>query len=1113
MRFYIYLNGQWVEKKINLLSVQEDVKDETLDTASLNILADDRAEAYPSRTPCKIIEKGTTKYFYTGTDLVSAFSLTPLTYKHALSIIQTTRELSHHILPNMVITKPREKTERVYFSTTNTLNIAHYTSARKPTTSVDTWNGFLSNDYAYNEGSPITPRARSTGSRYWEEPYACSKNEKVEKAVLRLRFSALHITGRGVDSNLMGEIVNMKRTFKSPSWLQPYIEIYHTPTNVSEIDDDGKIENRVEIATYDLTTTSWKGEYMEIALNQATIDTINSYEDGYICIDLKTKVVGQVPSAFGATASAPATFYAKLYDRLFTDVDEYKKNGYQKTMLSMELVFTYKRTFLYDTIQRIIDRQQCEYSQGNKKPLFKLPTSGVYYDTLTSVESPEFTFTNQTVFEAVSQVLSTIDALPEFVTTQNSDGSTTNTLKIDYLNERGEKITSPVVAGYTSGFSESKYVNGLVSNYQRAELVRTFPTFSNGNDNYVGVRLKSYGVPELQDFAMTMDKPIKYIKCLEVKTKVGFLGVWPKENPSWDEECYRGDCFVQMPIDVSPFTFEESVYSSALSDQGQYPSQNHNIRLQMNCLHFSKGSKYIDLGNKQTNQWNRVYLTFWRCWQDASYRKFGEHAQNCPTDEQVVDPFLTFEYPSEGDYSEIFYRCEYASDLDGRVRVESPIAKADGEMNVSASGASIDLGKLGVNMLGISMRTGVPTMTCNQVMSTWENRILKGQTTERFGHTWVANKCDYQTIGDGIIKGTIEFTRDFNGLSQRIALDQNKRFSNISESIVEKCEAIVMNYATFYPSLSTKADNGFNEEKKTPFTGLALGGIMMKGFGIAYSGEPKNVDFARYYLEPSTSGVRDIYIPLSVYGAGNCICFETAFDSPISAGIRMEVKSDSENDKWWKGLQTITGSMQYFGKDVKCADSEGYADTVSIDYVMGDNATFSHEFPIVFDAKTTKVGTLKDLKFRKMPNEIFALNYEIALLSRFHGDKEVFFGKSFMDCFKEQKPTHKCFVWFGGGDSHKYTPMDTKAKGHRIPSPLEISYRESDFADDGKSKDVVIEFKLSALAMQGVPQVFTSFAIADENQNILVACNWDNLLSHEAVVPCLHFKIDSERIQ
>ena len=177
----------------------------------------------------------------------------------------------------------------------------------------------------------------------------------------------------------------------------------------------------MQIATYDLTTTSWKGEYMEIALNQATIDTINSYEDGYICIDLKTKVVGQVPSAFGATASAPSTFYAKLYDRLFTDVDEYKKNGYQKTMLSMELVFTYKRTFLYDTLQRIIDRQQCEYSQGNKNPLFKLPTSGSDYDILTSVESPEFTFTNQTVFEAVSQVLSTIDALPEFVTTQNKD--------------------------------------------------------------------------------------------------------------------------------------------------------------------------------------------------------------------------------------------------------------------------------------------------------------------------------------------------------------------------------------------------------------------------------------------------------------------------------------------------------------------------------------------------------------------------------------------------------------------------------------------------------------------------------------------------------------------
>ena len=450
MRFYIYLNGQWQEKKANLLAVQEDVKDETLDTASLEILADDRAEAYPPRSHCKIIEKGTTKYFCTGTDLVSAFSLTPLTYKHSLSLIQTTRELSHHILPNMVITKPKEKTELAYFSTTNALNIAHYASATEPTTSVDAWNGFLSDDYAYTEGAPIAPRGTSTGSRYWAEPYACSKNEKVEKGVLRLRFSALHITGRGADSNLTGEIVNMKRTFKSPSWLQPYVQIYHTPTNVSQTTDDGQILNRVEIATYDITTTSWKGDYLEIALSDEAMTKINSYDDGYICIDLKTKVVGQVPSAFGATASAPASFYAKLYDRLFTDVEEYKSNGYQKTMLDMELVFTYKRTFLYDTLQRIIDRQQCEYSQGNKKPLFALPTSGADYDALTSVESPEFTFTSQTVFEAVAEVLATIDALPEFVTTQNADGSVTDTLKIDYLNERGERIESPVVAGYTS---------------------------------------------------------------------------------------------------------------------------------------------------------------------------------------------------------------------------------------------------------------------------------------------------------------------------------------------------------------------------------------------------------------------------------------------------------------------------------------------------------------------------------------------------------------------------------------------------------------------------------------------------------------------------------------
>lgn len=1117
MRFSIYIERQWVEKKANLLAVQEDVKDETLDSASLDIVADDRDKAYEARTYCSITEGGTTKYFRVATDLVSVFSLQPKTYKHSLKLIQTTRDLSHRVLPNMAITKPREKTQRAYFSTTNAINVSYFVNYDPVHPDLNKgllkyYKGFFSDDYMYGpDYSEVSSRfsGKSKGSRYWSEPFACSTHDKSETAVLRLRFSALKVTDNG-----QGEIVEMNRTFAFPSWIQPYVLIYHSTTNVAMTDRDSEIENVVEIERIPLQNqVSYNGGYLDINLSQNAIDKINSYNDGYICVDLKTTVVGALPPELDDVQGAGETKIEKesLYDRLFTDFSEYQTNGFQKTMVNAELIFTYKRLFLYDTLQRIIDRQQCEYSQGNKKPLFKLPTSGADYDILTSVESPEFTFTNQTVFEAVSQVLSTIDALPRFDTTKNDDGSAAETLALDYLNARGKEIASNFVSGYTTSLAESKYVNGMVSNYQKAELVRMFPSSYEGNDNYAPIRVVGYGIPELQDFAIVVDKPIKYVKRLEVKTGFTFKTIWQDEQSGRYSVV---DCNLQMPIDLSSYAFEESVYSSALSDRGNYENSNRNVRLQINSIAFSQGTKYIKLGNKQTDQWNKVHLTFWNCWKVCCYRKFGIFGQNSYSELQFgsLDPLLEEKLSDEGDYASIRFRCEYASDLDGRLRVESPNYKADGEMNVSASGASIDIGKQGLNMLGVSMRTGVPTMTCNQVISTWNNRILKGQIRKKDGYTWVANKCDYQTIADGIIKGTIEFTRDFNGLAQRIALEQNKRFSNISSNIVEKCEAIVMNYATFYPSFYKKADEGFNDTGNTPITASKFAGVIMKGFGSAYSGEPKNVDFARYYLEPSTSGVRDIYIPLAVYGAGNCVCFETSFDNPISAGIRMEV-SVEDNGKWWFPLQQATQSKRYFGKDVKYADSEGYAETVSIDYVMGNDAKFNEKFPIIYDPNTTKVGTLKDLKFRKMPNEIFALNYEIALLSRFKDDREVFFGKTFMDMFKEQKPSHKCYLWFGTNKEETYTMLDAKAKGTKVESLPTMEYGISDLSDDGKSKDVYIFAKLSATGLRQIPTPYYSYAIADENGNLLIGANLTREELSLPKNPYLHFKIDSERIQ
>lgn len=1111
MRFFINQNNFWVEKQANLMAVMQDVKDETLDTANVEVLADERDAPYEARTYCYIEEEGEEKKYYRlATDNVSVFSLSPLTYKHSISLVQATRELSHHILPNMVITKPREKASKAFFSTINTLNMSHYWSATTPTQGLGLWEGFMGANFDTTAPNDVSVARDDMNSRYWSEPFACSKNEKIEDAELRVTFKALQVTGLDASNatKAKANFVTLHRSPTAPSFMNVFLIVYHTSTNTGRALWDKDIKDKERIATFPMASLTWQGEYLVLKLNAEQLEKLNGYDDGYIAIDILSQVKGTIPTSLETGSQT-------ILDRLFTDVSEFTANGYEYVMCDMELAFTYKRTFLYDVLKKIIARQQSEYSLGNKKPLFRLPTSGDDYEILTKTESPEFSFSGQTVFEAVSQVLATIDALPSFDWEVNADG-VHDVLRLDYLNKRGDAIDYQKVSGYASGLGEEKYVNGILTNFQKAETLRNFPSGVEGT--YTNVRLKEYGVPELKDFAMVLDKPIKYIKKLQVKTPTDFQVVF--KNSNGDYAKYTAS--IDLPIDVSSFVFEESVYSTALSDRGEYTNDNHNERLQMNCLKFAKGSKNIDLGNKATDAYNHVFMTFWNCWKIAFDRTFGSYATNTYTGSSTDQtPWFGYVLPKESDFASVFFRCEYASDVDGRVVIASPTDKADGEMNASSSGASIDLGKLGLNMLGLSMRTGVPTMTCTQTISYWHSRVKVGQTLEKDGYTWVANKCQYQVIGQSkggydYIKGTIEFTRDFNGLAKRIAIDQNKRFSNISSSIVDKCEVNILNYVYLKPSKNKNAM--FTQTSgSTPIDLPMVARLIGKPFGATFGGSfqsgkllaPLDADFARYYLEPTTSGVRDVYMPITVYGSGNCVCYEASFDNAISAGVRMDVTTES-NGKWWYPWQSALQGKSYFGKDVKYADDEGYAETISIDYVSGEGAIFPTTFPYIPNSGTNKVGTLLNLKFNKMPNEIIAVNYELAFLSKEEsGSGLTFMGRKFFDLISKPTRATGCKLYVS---DDKYSILDEKAKGTAYEIGNIRTMRCDNYADATPYRD----FYIAVTGVSVTPKTtgeYHSYCIADEDGNILVACNFDFQANEESPMPIIHFTTATERLE
>jgi len=1096
------INGSWVNKKANLLAMQQDVQDETLDTAKVEIMADAKKEPYEPRTKVYIQQDGETdlkasETLYTiSTDMVSVFSLSPLTYKHTMTLVQSTRELSHYILPNMVITQPRESTAKTTFITKNYLNLSYYghKAAGAPEYyTYASWTGFTSDNMLYTEGGGYAYYyLRNIPSRYWGECLPRSENASIAKAELRFKLIGYKGTLDSSHKVATSSVEELTTIPSHPSWLTPRVVIYHCSNNVNRVILDSDITDRENLYSFPLTSDYF--EYADGYFKLTGFDitnSINAYTDGYIMAEIVTEVTGTVPAVI--------INYPKIYDRLFVDKSEFTNNNLQACSIKLELKATYKQNTLYGVLEKIIKRQQAEYGYGNKTPLFYLPSETTTYgQVLVNTIAPEFTFTGLTVFQAVSQVLETIDALPVFSYDKSTDRLY---LYFEYTNGKSvtgtqSKATIAKQSGFSTNNAEEKYVNGVLTNFTKAERIRTFP--AQGGSSYAPCGLKNYGVPELADYALVVDKPIKYINSVVLEAMVKYI-------VCYDDGTKHGlaYAFVKTEVDITDFIYDEATYSSALIEDGSYPSDNHNIRMQMNCLKFRKGTRYIDIGNKATTEWNIQYRTFDNMVDIVCDKAMGIWAQNVqvPSAGEVPDQAYGVEIQtiyantwignSKGDFSTIRFRCEYASDLDGRLQIESIKPKKDGQMNVSASGASIDIGKLGLNMLGVSMRTGVPTMTCTQMIGSWDERIKKGALCVYDGENWIATKCNYQTLGDKEILGTIEFTKDFNGLSKRIALNQSKRFSNISDNLIQKSEVNIVNYVYAYPeltrSLSVPSDN-------MPINISNIVKLIAKAFGNKCTNDTAEAGFARYYLDPVSSGVRDVYMPLVTYGSGNCLCFETSFNDPISAGIRMDV-SRANNGKWWWDYASAVGTKRYFGKDVKYATDEGYAESVSIDYVV-DTGNIPTTYPYIPSSGSTKIGTLNDLKFYKMPNEILAVNYELAFLPYNETrDRGVYFGKRFFDLIGDTpRQNFNARFKYQTDPDYRYDPTCRKdTKGTMISTSRIYFYYHYDGA-----KRVIDYYNLISTANVGVAseKQCYGFSITDEDDNIILCANLNFVLKN-----------------
>ena len=703
-------------------------------------------------------------------------------------------------------------------------------------------------------------------------------------------------------------------------------------------------------------------------------------------LPMLSSIVEDGGNDFYITSSTVLLFYGMQYPTSTSHIEFYS--------VQIELRAEVYYYSCLDILGKLLQRQRQTHtiagSQVNKDDPFRLPLSGDLWQLLRSTIAPNFTFTQCTLYECVAEVFRIFDA----IFTMDEDGY----LGITYFNERNGRKVTPTATGINVAIGEERYVNGLISYYQDARIEENFPP----KGNYAPARCSSIGVPTSNaDHCFIVPHKIDIVTKAELKASIT---VNTNASGTYNQQLVVND----YPLDISRYVIEKSVWSSSLSTTSAVQTADPSIVVQNNSVYYSSGDSKIELGYAYSSSWGITYYSFGNMINCAMWRSLGWENVSYGNDlNAVVSPKHNMV-----DWSKVFMSVSYVSTADGRLRIESQHDKFEGEMMLDQSNGAVDLGRMGLSLLGLSYRMGEPALCLSHRVASWANRIKKGDIYEWRGETWIANSCNYTILGNGYYQGKIGFVKNFNELSLRTRLLREKRLSNVASELTMKSEDNLVEYCYFADELYDFEHTG--SEPLTIFKQTYFGFCFAKSFGL---------DTYQYVTSLSYAVFRsndDYYLPMFVYGAGNAVCFEMSFDSPMIAGINTK-----SNESGW------FGSVDYYSSYLLYADEDGFLDSASIYFGTDMMETFDDDFPkVTAPISSLMAFSINDYKIYKQPNEIFALNYEISFMPI--DPNSHFIGKAFIEdnFFINGKPLRKdLYIYYS--TTEKYSVMDTKGTGNR----------------------------------------------------------------------------------
>lgn len=692
---------------------------------------------------------------------------------------------------------------------------------------------------------------------------------------------------------------------------------------------------------------------------------------------------------------------------------------------------------------------------------YELPTSGDFYNVLNATVAPNFTFTQSDLYQALAQVYLFLDAVPKL--------DNNNVLGIEYFNQNNNSLTYTDTATNTKRtISEDRYINGLITDYQKGDLGRSvvYPS-SNG---FAMTQSLSAGVPNNNDYIFKTDFPIREIEKVEIIINAfGFN----------DMSTGSGIFFVNTPtiIDITEYIYEYENWIVLDRPADDFSDTQHIAPTQKNTFYYHKGQNYIYVGSISQTLIGAQFFTYSRLIESAIRKMTGIYYVDVELNPSRQFPITGL--TSNATPYQVQYRITYKPILSGRLKIEGIINKYVGENRLDQNSGSVDLSRIGLNMFGTALKIGNAELTIVQKFSNFSNRIKKGTLwVDSQNQKWLANIVT-TTIFKNYVICRVVFTKNFNKLSSFIRLNQDKRFNEIDSNLTQVSEDVYSEYLYFSTRELSSVANNTHLQMAVIYYGFvgSLAGLENVSIGIDYA-------TINVYNENEGQISSKCYIPLIKYGAGNALCFEMKYESPITIGTQLTATSE------WFG-------QSYYAKYIRYSDPQGFADIFDINFYASNDVastTFASSFPTISDTtitNSTYLGGFNKLHYYKKSNEIFALNYELILLP--YNNQEIYFGEEFIKnnyiiCGLRRRNL-KLYV----SNSQKYDVLDKVGIGDLISSTIKISFASALYL-----AGLTTAFSMTVIGYTtGIDIV--SYSLCDQNGNILIAVN-KNISANNSLV-------------